>query len=225
MSEHRQLIDSLVADLEPRRRAPRPWLIALAWVLPAALFVVAVTGLAGPLRPTALSQLASEPRFLLETLLGAAAIGAAAVVAFYSAVPGALPRTGYAAALGLMGLWLLNYVVGLAYPALESSMLGKRDHCVLESFIYGVPPLVAALLLLRRLYPLQPLRSAALAGLVAGMLPALYMQIACMYAPAHILQFHILPGMIVALVAPLLMLALGRRGAGRGKISDRGTPG
>ena len=36
-------------------------------------------------------------------------------------------------------------------------------------------------------------------ALAAGMIPALYMQIACMYAPAHILQFHILPGLSMVL--------------------------
>ena len=211
MSDHRQLIDSLVGDLEPRRPVQWPWLVAVAWLLPAALFVVAVTGLLGPLRPNAFDQLANHPRFLLETLLGVAAIGAAALVAFYSAIPGGINRTWQMAALWMMALWLLNYVVGLVNPALEPSMLGKRDHCVFETFIYALPPLVLGLVVLqRRLYPLQPLRSAALVGLVAGMLPALYMQIACMYVPLHILKFHVAPGLAVALVAPLLMLALRR---------------
>lgn len=53
------------------------------------------------------------------------------------------------------------------------------------------------MLLLRRCYPLQPLRAGMAVSLAAGMLPALYMQIACMYAPDHILLFHILPGMAV----------------------------
>ena len=211
MSGHEQLIDSLVSDLAPSRPLPRLWLLALAWLLPAAIFVVVITGLLGPLRPNAFSQLAGEPRFLLETLLGVVAIAVAALVAFYSAVPGAINRRWQMAALWLIGLWLLNYVVGLAYPALEPSMLGKRDHCVFETFLYALPPLIVGLVVLqRRLYPLQPLRSAVLAGLVAGMLPALYMQIACMYTPLHILKFHIAPGLMVALVAPLLMLALRR---------------
>jgi hypothetical protein len=31
------------------------------------------------------------------------------------------------------------------------------------------------------------------------MLPALYMQVACMYAPLHIIQMHIVPGLLVML--------------------------
>ena len=48
-------------------------------------------------------------------------------------------------------------------------------------------------------------------GLVAGLLPALYMQFACMYAPAHILMFHIGPGLAVAGLAALAGLALSAR--------------
>ena len=57
--------------------------------------------------------------------------------------------------------------------------------------------IVAGLFLIRRLYPLSPIRTAMSVGLVAGMLPALYMQLACMYEPAHILTFHILPGLLM----------------------------
>ena len=32
------------------------------------------------------------------------------------------------------------------------------------------------------------------------MLPALYMQLACMYEPTHILTLHVLPGLAMALI-------------------------
>jgi hypothetical protein len=35
------------------------------------------------------------------------------------------------------------------------------------------------------------------------MIPALYMQLACMYMPAHILTLHILPGLLVAAICAL----------------------
>ena len=41
-------------------------------------------------------------------------------------------------------------------------------------------------------------RAGALLGLAAGSLPALMMQIACMYSPEHILAFHIGPALAVA---------------------------
>ena len=61
--------------------------------------------------------------------------------------------------------------------------------------------IAAGLILVRRFYPLKPMRTAMSIGLAAGMLPALYMQIACMYEPSHILSYHILPGMIMVVVS------------------------
>ena len=86
-------------------------------------------------------------------------------------------------------------------------MLGKREHCVWETFIYALPPMLLAFVLTRRLYPLQPVHTAMYFSLAAGMMPALYMQIACMYAPAHILQFHILPGLMVVFVGAAIAWA------------------
>ena len=86
-------------------------------------------------------------------------------------------------------------------------MLGKREHCVWETFIYALPPMLLAFVLTRRLYPLQPVQTAMYFSLAAGMMPALYMQIACMYAPDHILKFHILPGLIVVFVGATIAWA------------------
>jgi hypothetical protein len=51
-------------------------------------------------------------------------------------------------------------------------------------------------------------------SLAAGMLPALYMQLACMYEPSHILAFHIFPGLLMVLagaaIAALWRLPLPR---------------
>jgi hypothetical protein len=78
---------------------------------------------------------------------------------------------------------------------------------------------VAGIWLIHRNYhPLAPLRSAALIGLAGAMLPALFMQFACMYDPAHILHFHILPipgvvvlGVIGAWVARRVLRSPARR--------------
>ena len=60
--------------------------------------------------------------------------------------------------------------------------------------------------LARRLYPLRYLRTAMTVGLAAGMLPALYMQMACMYEPSHILGLHLLPGLSMALIGGVIAL-------------------
>jgi hypothetical protein len=169
----------------------------MAWFALSAIYVVAVTQLFGPIRSNAIAQLGTEPRFALETLLGVVAILWFSLLAFRSAIPAALSRKFTAAGLVLMALWLAQYVIGLVSPALEPSSLGNRHHCYIETMVYSLPVILAGLFFVRRLYPLRPVRTAMSISLVAGMLPALYMQLACMYEPTHILAFHILPGLLM----------------------------
>lgn len=200
MSIHDDLIGELSNNLEPARPASSVNLLAGAWLLLSAIYVVGVIHFFGPIRPNAYTQLATVPRFLIESVLGLVAIGVTTYAAFRAAVPGALNKLLANSSIALMGLWLASYLVGLYNPALEPSMLGKRGHCFSETFIYALPPMLIAFVLVRRLYPLQPLTTATIIGLSAGMLPALYMQIACMYDPGHIILFHILPGFMVAAI-------------------------
>ena len=51
-------------------------------------------------------------------------------------------------------------------------------------------------------------------GLAAGMLPALYMQLACMYEPTHILSMHILPGLLMVLAGAAIALLWRRPSSG-----------
>jgi hypothetical protein len=206
MNRHEQLIEKLSRDLSPVAPVANVNRLGLAWLLSSVVFVVAVTHLVDPIRPGAFAQLGAEPRFLLETLLGVAAITWTGLLAFRSAVPGELTRTFATAGFVLMTLWLAQYVAGLVSPALEPSTLGARPFCWLETMIYAFPPVLAAVFLARRLYPLHYSRTAMSMALAAGMIPALYMQIACMYVPAHILQFHILPGLAMVLAGAAIAL-------------------
>jgi hypothetical protein len=199
MNKREELIENLTRDLAPVKPAPDVNRLALVWLLASAVFVLTVTNLVDAVRPGAYSQLAANPRFLLETLLGVVAIAWVGLLAFRSAIPGALTRNFAVAGLLLMALWLVQYLAGLVSPALEPSELGKRGYCYLETMIYSIPPMLAAVYLARRLYPLHYTRTAMSLALTSGMMPALYMQIACMYAPSHILPFHILPGLSMAL--------------------------
>ena len=207
MDSRDELIAELSRDLPPVHRAPSPNRLATAWFVLGAVFVAAATGLAGPVRPGAFSQLLAEPRFLLETSLGVLAIYWTGLVAFRSAVPAALNRRFALAGAVLMLLWLSEYVVGLVDPALPPSEQGKRGFCSLEVVAYSLPLIVAALFFVRRLYPLSLVRTALSVGLAAGMMPGLYMQLACMYEPVHILSFHVLPGLSMALAAAAIALA------------------
>lgn len=205
MRNREELLDRLARGVAPVKPAPDPRLLACLWFGLSALYVVLVTHLLGPIRPTAMLQLQTEPRFLVEMVVGSLLAMGLAFTAFRTAVPGAANSGFRLVLVVLAALWLGGFVVGLFNPALEPSMLGKRGHCFIETFVYAVPPLLALLYWQRRLYALRPDQAALLAGLSAGVLPALYMQIACMYQPAHILAFHIGPALAVAAIAPLLL--------------------
>jgi hypothetical protein len=201
MNQHDKLITDLSSSLAAVSPPTNINRLAGSWSLISAVCVVAITHLVNPIRPGAFSQLAMEPRFLLETMLGAVAIIWVSLLAFRSAIPAALSNRFSTVGIVLMALWLAQYVIGFASPALEPSELGKRPYCYIETMVYALPVIAAGLILVRRFYPLKPMRTAMSIGLAAGMLPALYMQIACMYEPSHILSYHILPGMIMVVVS------------------------
>ena len=217
MNKHESLISNLSSNLEPVSSPPNINRLAMAWFALSAIYVVAVTQLFGPIRPGAMMQLSTEPRFLLETMLGVAAILWFSLLAFRSAVPAALTRQFAVAGLVLMALWLAQYVIGFVSPALEPSRLGKRNYCYFETMVYALPAILAGLFFVRRLYPLRPVRTAMSVSLAAGMLPALYMQLACMYEPAHILAFHILPGLLMVGVGAGIAAWWRMRQTGSGK--------
>lgn len=195
----RQLADQLRPA--PRLRAPRH--LAWLWGAGAWLFVVAATLAVQPLRPGFLAQLLASPRFAGETLFGLLAGALAIWVAFAVGTPGRSQRRWIVLALGGLALWAGAYVYGLVSPALEPSMLGKRQVCFLEVLLYGVPTLAVGLLLLRRLAPLERWSAGLLMGTAAGAMPGLLMQLACVYVPSHILSHHLGPVLGLALLGAL----------------------
>lgn len=213
MRQREDLINSLCTDLKPVKSTMSADWLALIWLSLSAVYVVLVTAYYGPIRSDAIHQLLTVPRFLFETALGLVAIAMVAVCAFRAAIPGRLKRRFAVLSFGLLAVWLLQYVIGLWYPALPPSTLGAREDCWLQTIRFAVGPMLAGFLLTRRLYPLNPWYTTFGFSLVAGLLPALYMQLACMYMEPHILEFHILPGLAVALAGSFLAL-LYRSGTG-----------
>ena len=199
-----ELIETLAEDLRPTRGPRRVEILAMIWLLLSWALVVAATLSEAPLRPGWLQELTQVPRFLLESGLGLAAGAVAIAGAFRLGVPGSTLRTCAGPAAGVALLWIGAYLVGLAAPALEPSMLGKRDGCAIAVVLYGTPPMLLGLALLRMLAPLRRAFTGALVGAAAGTVPGLLMQLACMYAPEHILSFHIAPIALLAVAGALL---------------------
>ena len=199
------LIDELVAQATPVAHPGRTDRDAFLWVgVTAALAIIALV-YSAPWRAGALAQLLETPRVLAESLLGVAAIVSLARAAFRSGIPSATPIAQQIRwPLALLALWVGMYAYGLIDPALPVSMNGKRAHCALEALVLGAPGLALGCYALRQMWPLHGVWSGALLGLAAGAMPALAMQFACMYAPLHILLFHLLPGLALGGVGALV---------------------
>jgi hypothetical protein len=175
------------------------WL-SLSWA-----FVIAITLATGDLRPDVIEQLLHSPRFVVECLLGFG-VG---VFAFRTAILLALPgraswRRAVPAAHAMVALWILAYVYGLVDPALEPSMVGKRPHCFSETLLFSSLPVALGVLLIARRTPIRRGWVGVLIGASAASLPALMMQVACMYDPKHILLLHLVPVLIMGIVGGVL---------------------
>ena len=204
MNSHQPLIKSLASQIKPIKPLMNNDLQAILWLLSSVIYCLAVIHFNGPIRSNAYTQLVTEPRFMLEMVLGLMAIVLVSLVAFRHTVPGALNSSAKIAA-SITGLfWVGLSLYGLFDPALEPSTHGYRHYCVFETVIYALPPLFIAALLARRRLALELGHTGWSFGLAAGMIPAWYMQIACMYAPDHMLKFHFLPAIFVAGLGALL---------------------
>jgi len=206
MQNYDQLITNLVSDLTKKPKQLPILLLAIIWWLATWAYVSVATLLLGPLRPDVHIHLAHEHQFQIETFLGLFAGLCVTVCAWYSAVPGLLKRKWLFFSIGLVIVWISFYIVGIFSPALEPSMLGKREYCYLEAFLYSMPPTLGAAILLAKRSHLHRRQTGLLIGLSAGMIPALLMQVACMYEPWHILHSHIFPGLLNAVVGVVLFI-------------------
>jgi len=212
MSSRDQLIASLVDDLTIKKnRWPVVW-VATVWWLLSWLYVVTATWLMGPIRVLheqyALAPYLSDVhahQFHFESLIGLAASLFITIIAWYGSTPAALTKRAICIAFVFLTAWLAFYVVGFFDPAIEPSMVGKREHCYFEAFLYSMPPTLVACFYMLRRYPINKIKTGFLIGLASGVMPALFMQFACMYEPMHIFTYHIVPALFAGLLGAFIL--------------------
>lgn len=203
--DKKQLIDTLVDDLEPVKPTKHVALSAQFWLFATVMLSACLAWMLGPYRDGALGQLMHSKQFTLETIIGIAAIVGLAVAGFRSAIPSATTVVKHVYwPVALLCMWVAFYLYGLSEPALAESELGKRDHCYIETFLMSLVPLLLGLNWAIKKWPVNPMRTGLLLGMASGLMSAMVMQFACMYDPFHALFFHILPGLSVGILGALL---------------------
>lgn len=198
------LINALSKNLQPISTRNGIVVPALLWFIVSWIYVVALSLYLGPLRTGAIESLIRSPQFAIESLAGLISGASFCLIAFQEAIPGRRQQWLVWLAFISALLWISCYLVGLSFPAIEPSWTGKRAHCVLEAYLYSGPPLLIGYRLIYQRYPLNSIRAGMFLGISAGMLPALFMQISCMYDPQHILTHHIAPISIIVISGALL---------------------
>lgn len=189
------LIARLAADAAPVIRPVSLLRLSLTWWVAAVLLAGGLILAFGPLREDSISQLGHSPRYALENLLALLATLGFTWLAFSSAVPAALPKPRWTVLpFVFLTAWFGAIAFDIVSPAIEPGMAGKREGCIFDVLLYGLPGLALGLVLVRRLWPLHGVRTGLLIGLAAGVIPALIMQFSCMYLPVHMLTHHLLPG-------------------------------
>ncbi len=204
-----RLIEALVEDLTPVRPAASWPLSLLTWSLASWPIVGIAILLAGPLRPGALAALGASPRETIEPVLGVLAGLTTVLAGLELGVPGRL-RTGWL--IGPAGLLLAGWVAllasGLSDPLGSTAMLGKRPSCELQVLAFSLPPLSLGLWALKRRALFHRAAAGALVGLGSALIPAIWMQLACMQDPLHELTHHAAPILLMGAAGALAARAL-----------------
>ena len=221
--DREQLIEHLVRDSAPVRWWQRATVVGTAWFLVAVAYVVVTALLTSPFRAGVGTQLLQHPLFLLETLVALLASVTVTHVAFALSVPGRISRArAWLMTTMALTAWLAFFAYGLVEPALDPSMAGKRHLCYVETMTLSLPPLLLGLVMIRRAYPVARGSTGFIIGAAAGMIPAMMMQLACMYIIDHILTHHIAPIAAVSLTGGLLGSFVLRRRVKADKIVEAG---
>jgi len=199
MSKLDHTLHTLVDDLTATGRPAQPGRSALAWCLLAMLATAGVMAAVQPFRAGFVEQLIATPRFALESLLGIIVCFAIAHAAFALGIPDMRsPWQRARVPLVLLAIWLGLFGIAVLAPVLPPSMAGKRPLCHIEVVAYALPLSIVGLLIVRRLLPLNAASTGAWMGFAAGLIPAFWMQLACMHDPVHNITWHLVPTAVAA---------------------------
>ena len=207
-----QLVEALVADLEPVRRLP-PLSVSFGAVLAAMVVVGAVVLSLYDLKDELWTTFLRNRTYSSVLIgLGLAALGGS-VATLASVVPGRDVVLRVGAGLAVAGLLLAVGISALATPWGESvlpSPISSHLMCIVRGTCFAALPGAAVLLAATRGWSMRPELTAALALLAAGATGALLVHLTCPAVdPLHVLATHtstpiLVTLMLTAVLAPAM---------------------
>jgi hypothetical protein len=197
-------IQNLADQMEPVNKVFVPKARFTLWLLISVVSICAVMLFIQGFRPNFLQQLGWN-RFTVETLFSFLPILSSGYVVYLLAIPGLrISPLQVVGAFVPFFIFVGILIYGLIDPSLPPSMEGKRAFCVHEILVLSWIAVGFAIWQLRRGFPTRPMLSGLLVGLASSSIPLALMQVACMYDAKHVLLFHVIPAVVVILLATLI---------------------
>lgn len=212
LKDKQAFIKELATEQRRRRPLMRPSARAMLWFM--AVFIVSAVWMHSVqvFRPGFAGQLVHHPFFMIEIASALLFSAAAAYVLFTRSTPGERTSRGMKAGLWILAvLFVIGFAAGFSPLAPETSTVGARHECWLEVVKYGAFGLGLFIVMIRRGFIRFSWKRGVLYGLIAGLVPAALMQLACMFNPMHALIFHYLPVVVLVPVGLLAMRIIQRR--------------
>ena len=157
-------------------------------------------------RPHFQTQVFEFTRFKLEVLSGILVSFLALYLAFKKLIPGETISSPLRLSSQVITVaFLCALIISFFLISPESSSEGARAFCDIEILIYGGGWLFGLVFMSRKGLLKTGEWENYLYGFSAGMVPAIIMQVACMYDPWHALIFHFGPVLILTFSGPFLI--------------------
>ena len=199
---HRALVERLATNLQPVRRLwPLSIRLGLWLVLEAAL----LAWVASHTHNDFMRKLAG-PRYLLEVALFAGAAILAAIIALRSAIPGRPAHPGEMAVTLILlfagTALLMTQPLHTGYPLSQFIDVGRV--CAVETCLLAAVPWLGLWWAVRRAAPMRAGTTGLAIGAAAGLFSFALMRLKCPNDERlHLLTWHLLPAVLIALLSAL----------------------
>ena len=152
-------------------------------------------------RPDFFKQLVSYPRFLFEIVSGSLLCIFLLYFSIRILIPGVQLIKKHFIWLSIcFSVFFATLLLSWWIPSPPESSLGMRAHCNFEVFVYGTVGFVITFFYFKN-FDLGVSRfQMASISLGSGLVPALFMQMACMYSPSHALVAHYGPVFLIGIL-------------------------